>query len=173
MARSWSPSSRCTPSTPGPSKTSLKLSSRLAGSRLFQEVREVGPKLKQRVAPRRVLLQVLGGEGVEEFLAEGVLENRKFLAQTLQEPGVIGVAIDCQALQRRQRPRARHDSFGLVRPDVNEAPRLCRGHAFHNAAGLHDGCLHPALDLSEIAPVIVGFRHGFSNTQLYLRGPAP
>ena len=58
---------------------------RFVGPRLVEELRELFSELSQRVASRRILLQVGKGEGVERFVAKRLFDDGKFLAQTFQQ----------------------------------------------------------------------------------------
>jgi len=56
-------------------------------------------------------MQVAEGEAVEGVLAEGPQQDGKDLAETVEEPRVVGVSLDGETLAGGELPRTRHHAL--------------------------------------------------------------
>src|SRR6185295_665124 len=116
------------------------------GPGLVQKARKALAQAVQGVAARGVTLEVLEGEAIENFVAEGALEHRKAAAQAFQEAGIVGVGVDGKTLGRCQVARAPDDRLQLAAVQADQTLRLLGAGAAFNAAGMGDHRLEPALD---------------------------
>ena len=116
-----------------------------------QEIREAGAQAPECPCPRRILLDEAPAGGRERMRPEQLAQRRILRLHHLDEPRVIHVRVDLEALDGRQLPRRQHDRLGPARRSRQQRPRPARAQPRLGAQRMHDDRLHPALERVEPA----------------------